>query len=173
MVLEKIYLLVKGYDSLNGGDGNDVLIGSDTGFSGQLQQGFGFGEKDVLIGGKNNDTFVLGLEKANARDVNGVDSVIFYVLLYNDGNSNASGTQDYALIKDFGFINDRVTRGVDKIQLAGSASDYFLGASPDSSISGTGIFHTPGQVESELIGIVEGISLSNLSLSNSDQFIFV
>jgi Ca2+-binding RTX toxin-like protein len=163
----------QGYDSLNGGDGNDVLIGSDTGFSGQLQQGFGFGEKDVLIGGKNNDTFVLGLEKANARDVNGVDSVIFYVLLYNDGNSNASGTQDYALIKDFGFINDRVTRGVDKIQLAGLASDYFLGASPDSSISGTGIFYTPGQVESELLGIVEGISVSDLSLSNNDQFIFV
>jgi Ca2+-binding RTX toxin-like protein len=162
----------QGYDSLNGGDGNDILIGTDIGFSGQLQQGFGFGEKDVLIGGKNNDTFVLGLEKANAR-VNGVDSVIFYVLLYNDGNSNASGTQDYALIKDFGFINDGVIRGVDKIQLAGSASDYFLGASPDSSISGTGIFYTPSQSESELLGIVEGISVSNLSLSNNDQFIFV
>ncbi|MCC5608117.1 hypothetical protein LC612_15310 [Nostoc sp. CHAB 5834] len=163
----------QGYDSLNGGDGSDVLIGTDTGFSGQLQQGFGFGEKDTLIGGKNNDTFVLGLEKANARDVNGNDTVIFGVVLYNDGNINASGTQDYALIQDFGFINDRVIRGVDKIQLAGSASQYLLGASPVKEISGTGIFFTQGQFVAELIGIVEGISLSNLSLSDSQQFIFV
>ncbi|MEH2415793.1 calcium-binding protein [Nostoc sp.] len=163
----------QGYDSLDGGNGNDVLIGTDTRFSGQLQQGFGFGERDVLIGGKNNDTFVLGLEKANARDVNGNDTVIADVVLYNDGNISLSGTQDYALIKDFGFINDRVIRGVDKIQLAGSVSQYLLGASPDSSISGTGIFFTQGQFVDELIGIVEGISLSNLSLSNSDQFIFV
>jgi Ca2+-binding RTX toxin-like protein len=163
----------QGYDSLNGGNGNDVLIGTDTDFFGQLQQGFGFSEKDTLIGGKNNDTFVLGLEKANARDVNGKDTVIFDVVLYNGGNIKLNGTQDYALIKDFGFINDRVTRGVDKIQLAGSASQYLLGASPVSSISGTGIFFTPGQVVPELIGIVEGISLSNLSLSDSQQFIFV
>ncbi|AVH72338.1 calcium-binding protein [Nostoc sp. 'Lobaria pulmonaria (5183) cyanobiont'] len=163
----------QGYDSLNGGNGNDVLIGTDTDFFGQLQQGFGFGEKDTLIGGKNNDTFVLGLEQANARDVNGKDTVIFDVVLYNDGNIKLNGTQDYALIKDFGFINDRVTRGVDKIQLAGSASQYLLDASPVSSISGTGIFFTPGQVVPELIGIVEGISLSNLSLSDSNQFIFV
>ncbi|MCC5631366.1 calcium-binding protein [Nostoc sphaeroides CHAB 2801] len=163
----------QGYDSLNGGTGNDVLIGTDTDFSGQLQQGFGFGERDVLIGGKNNDTFVLGLEKANGRDVNGNDTVIFDVVLYNDGNINLNGTQDYALIKDFGFINDRVIRGVDKIQLAGSASQYLLGASPVNSISGTGIFFTQGQFVAELIGIVEEISLSNLSLSDSQQFIFV
>ncbi|MBD2533564.1 hypothetical protein H6G97_29995 [Nostoc flagelliforme FACHB-838] len=163
----------QGNDSLNGGVGNDVLIGTDTQFFGQLQQGFGFSEKDTLIGGKNNDTFVLGLEKANARDVNGKDTVIFDVVLYDSGNINLNGTQDYALIKDFGFINDGVTRGVDKIQLAGSASQYLLGASPVSSISGTGIFFTPGQVVPELIGIVEGISLSNLSLSNSQQFVFV
>lgn len=163
----------QGYDSLNGGIGNDILIGTDTEFYGQQQQGFGFGEKDVLIGGENNDTFVLGLEKANARNLDGNDSVINSVVLYNDGNFNANGTQDYALIKDFGFINDGVIRGVDKIQLAGSASQYLLGASLDSSISGTGIFFTQGQFVAELIGIVEGISLSNLSLSNSDQFIFV
>ncbi|BBD69941.1 protein with type I secretion target domain and SCP-like extracellular domain [Nostoc commune NIES-4072] len=163
----------QGYDSLDGGNGNDVLIGTDTDFYGQLQQGFGFGEKDTLIGGKNNDTFVLGLEKANARDGSGTDTVIYGIVLYNDGNNNVNGNQDYALIKDFGFIDDRVNRGVDKIQLAGSASQYLLGASPDSSISGTGIFFTQGQFVAELIGIVEGISLSDLSLSNSDQFIFV
>jgi len=163
----------QGNDSLNGSAGSDELIGTDTAFFGQLQQGFGFGEKDTLIGGKNNDTFVLGLAQANARDVKGNDSVVFDVVLYNDGNIKASGTQDYALIKDFGFKNDGVNRGVDKIQLAGSASQYLLSASGNSSISGTGIFFTQGQSVAELIGIVEGISLSKLSLSNSDQFIFV
>ncbi|MDZ8108304.1 MAG: calcium-binding protein [Nostoc sp. DedQUE12a] len=158
----------QGYDSVNGGNGNDILIGTDIQFDGQLQQGFGFGEKDTLTGGENNDTFVLGLAQAKANDTD-----FFDVVLYNDGNVNANGNQDYALIKDFGFNNTDVTRGVDKIQLAGSISQYLLGTSPVGSISGTGIFFTQGQSVSELIGIVQGVSISNLSLSNTAQFIFV
>lgn len=163
----------QGNDTLDGGDGNDTLIGTDTAFYGQRQQGFGLGEIDTLTGGRDNDTFVLGLAQANARDANGNDTVVQDVVLYDDGNVNANGIRDYALIKDFGFINDSFNRGVDKIQLAGQKSSYSLGASPVSSLSGTGIFYTQGQNVSELIGIVEGISQQNLSLSNTSQFTFV
>ena len=163
----------QGNDSLSGGNGNDKLIGTETAFFGQVQQGFGFGEIDTLIGGRDNDTFVLGLAEANARDENGKDTVVNDVVLYNDGNVNNSGVLDYALIKDFGFANDSFTRGIDTIQLAGSQSWYSLGASPISSISGTGIFLNENQSVPELIAIVEKISLSNLSLANANQFTFV
>lgn len=160
-------------DTLDGGDGNDTLIGTDTAFYGLRQLGFGLGEIDTLTGGKGNDTFVLGLAQANARDANGKDTVVQDVVLYDDGNVNANGVRDYALIKDFGFVNDSFNRGIDKIQLAGQQSWYSLGASPVSSVSGTGIFYTQGQNVPELIGIVEGISQQNLSLSNTNQFTFV
>jgi len=163
----------QGNDTLNGGDGNDTLIGTDTAFYGQRQLGFGLGEIDTLTGGKGNDTFVLGLAQANARDANGNDTVVQDVVLYDDGNVFANGVRDYALIKDFGFVNDSFNRGVDKIQLAGEQSWYSLGASPVSSVSGTAVFYTQGQNVPELIGIVEGISQQNLSLSNTSQFTFV
>jgi Ca2+-binding RTX toxin-like protein len=163
----------QGNDTLDGGTGNDILAGTDTAFFGQLQNGFGFGEVDTLIGGRSNDTFVLGLGEANARDVNGNNTVVFDVVLYNDGNVNANGAQDYALIKDFGFLNDGTNRGFDRVQLAGSQSMYSLGTFANSSISGAGIFFTQDQVVPELIGVLEGISLANLSLSNTNQFLFV
>jgi hypothetical protein len=52
------------------------LIGTDTAFFGQLQNGFGFGEIDTLTGGTNDDTFVLGLAEAQARDANGKDVLV-------------------------------------------------------------------------------------------------
>jgi Ca2+-binding RTX toxin-like protein len=164
----------QGNDALDGGNGNDQLIGTDTAFFGQVQQGFGFGEIDSLIGGRDNDTFVLGLAQANARDASGNDVTVNDVVLYNDGNNvNSSGILDYGLIKDFGFNNDGFNRGIDKIQLAGEQSWYSLGESPLSSISGTGIFFIQNQSTPELIGIVEGISQASLSLSDTNQFIFV
>jgi Ca2+-binding RTX toxin-like protein len=163
----------QGNDSLDGGTGNDILVGTDTSFFGQLQNGFGFSEVDKLIGGRNNDTFVLGFGDANARDVNGNDTVVFDVVLYNDGNVNANGDIDYALIKDFGSLNDGTNRGFDRVQLAGSQSMYSLGTFANTTISGAGIFFTQDQAVPELIGVLEGISLANISLSNTNQFIFV
>ena len=161
-------------DSLSGGDGKDILIGTDTYFFGQLQGGFGFGEIDTLIGGRNDDTFVLGLAQANARDANGNDTVVMDVVLYNDGNNvNFNGILDFARIKDFGFSGDNFERGADKIELAGSQDMYSLGASPIKDISGTAIFLNKDQPVPELIGIVEGISASNLSLTNPNRFTFV
>lgn len=163
----------QGNDALSGGTGNDRLTGTDTDFFGQRQLGFGRGETDTLIGGENDDTFVLGLAEALGRDANGNDTTIEDVVLYDDGNVNASGASDYALIKDFGFAGDNFVRGVDKIELAGSQDMYSLSTSPIDTISGTGIFLTEGQSTPELVGVVEGISQATLSLTNTNFFTFV
>ncbi|NJS16354.1 MAG: hypothetical protein HC787_04150 [Nostocaceae cyanobacterium CSU_2_110] len=150
-----------------------ILIGTETDFFGRPELGFGAGERDTLTGGRDNDTFVLGLAEAKGRDENGNDVVIEDVVLYSNSNIDNNGIGDYALITDFGFVGDGVIRGADKIQLAGSESMYSLGTSPINNISGTGIFLNQGQNVPELIGIVEGISLENLSLSDTNQFIYV
>ncbi|MBD2772633.1 calcium-binding protein [Iningainema tapete] len=143
-----------GDDRLIGGDGNDRLTGANT------LSGFGRGEIDTLTGGSGDDIFVLGAV------ISGSD-----VVFYNDGSSSTGGRGDYALITDFGFASDTFSRGEDRIQLAGSRSNYSLGASPSGLPSGTGIFFNNGT--SELIGILQGVSLSSVSLTNSSQFFFV
>jgi Ca2+-binding RTX toxin-like protein len=145
-----------GDDSLFGDNGNDRLVGVDP-FVPEF--GLGKGEIDRLTGGANNDTFALGGILPNGAKT----------VFYNDGNSTTKGTQDYALITDFGFSGDGKTLGVDKIELAGSQNSYSLGASPSGLPSGTGIFFGEG----ELIGIVQNISPSSLSLANANQFTFV
>ncbi|GAA6616433.1 hypothetical protein [Scytonema sp. NUACC26] len=84
---------------------------------------------------------------------------------------STAGTGDYALIADFGFAGDRLDRGIDRIQLAGSSSSYSLGSSPSGLPSGTAIFFNGGTPE--LIGILQGISRTDVSLTNSNQFVFV
>ena len=163
----------QGNDELVGGSGKDKLIGTDTVFFAPQQFGFGAGERDTLTGGRSNDTFVLGLAEAKTRTEDGTDGTVKDVVLYDDGNVNNIGTQGYALIEDFGYIGDYFIRGVDKIQLAGSESEYSLGASPVDGIDGTGIFLDEGQNTPELIGIVEGISQYTLSFSDNSQFVFV
>lgn len=163
----------QGNDKLKGGRGKDTLIGTDNVFFAPQESGFGFGERDTLTGGKNSDTFVLGLAEALIRKPDGTDGIVKDIVLYDDGNVVNNGTQDYALITDFGYIGDTVIRGVDRIQLAGSESEYSLGASPIDDFSGTGIFLEEGQNTPELIGIVKGISQDTLSLSDSTQFVFV
>ncbi|MBW4615052.1 MAG: pre-peptidase C-terminal domain-containing protein [Desmonostoc vinosum HA7617-LM4] len=147
-----------GNDSLAGGIGSDRLIGVDP-FLPNLN--YGQGEIDSLTGGQNDDVFVLGDVIDNAN-----------VVYYNDGNGKSQGTKDYALIKDFGLVNNSFNRGVDKIQLSGSSSDYFLGSSPIGLPSGTAIFFNDS-VTKELIGILQGISLPKVSLSDANQFSFV
>ncbi|MBE9213931.1 calcium-binding protein [Plectonema cf. radiosum LEGE 06105] len=163
----------QGNDELKGGRGKDKLIGTDTDFFGRSELGFGFGERDTLTGGRDNDTFVLGLAEANGRDENGNDVVIQDVVLYNNSNIDSNGIGDYALITDFGFVGDGVIRGADKIQLAGSESMYSLGTSPIDNISGTAIFLNEGQNTSELIALVQEISVETLSLNDTTQFVFV
>ena len=124
-----------GNDNLSGDDGNDILTGASL-------TTFGVGEIDRLIGGAGNDTFVLG------------NSSRAY---YNDGNNVTPGVDDYARIADFNSSQDTVRLF--------SAATYFLGASPLSGVSGTGLFidndGTAGlSAKDELIGIFENTILS-------------
>jgi Ca2+-binding RTX toxin-like protein len=137
----------EGNDSLFGGSGNDTLIGVDS-----LAANPGQGEIDVLVGGGGSDTFVLGDNQGK--------------VYYQGGGTH--GTGDYAVIFDF--------EEGDSIQLYGNSEDYrlwkgdynghcssALGSANDTLIS-YGI---------DPIGLVQGVELSALDLTNSNQFIYV
>ncbi|AFY39735.1 Hemolysin-type calcium-binding region [[Leptolyngbya] sp. PCC 7376] len=81
-----------GNDTLNGGGGNDILLGTDD-------VSLGANELDVLTGGSDSDTFILG------------DTESAY---YSQG-----GDADYALITDFEI-------GTDHVNLSGLLEDYTL-----------------------------------------------
>ncbi|MEC4986714.1 MAG: Calx-beta domain-containing protein, partial [Oscillatoria sp. PMC 1076.18] len=130
-----------GNDKITGGKGIDILIGVDPNSSIA-----GRGEVDTIKGSKSADVFVLGNE---------------FGAFYNDGNNSNAGESDYALIKDF-----KLSDG-DVIQLAGSASNYVLGAAGKH----TEIFLETGGVD-ELIAIVQKVNPTDLDL-NSSSFNFV
>lgn len=125
-------------DVLLGGLGNDTLVGVTSGET-------GVGQVDILLGGGGQDKFVLG-------DSNNV--------FYNDGKAKSSGTLDYAWILDFNSTKDTIS-------LHGSASNYTLGSVPDSlnsvGANGTAIYYTNGQTTPELIGIIQGVNISDFS----------
>jgi|GEM_PF-2564821 len=139
-----------GLDNISGGTGNDTLMGDEgndviKGDGGQdlivgaLPTGVkpGAGEIDTLTGGGAKDTFVLG-------NNNGA----FY---------RTSGIKDYALIKDFSKTDS------DRIQLAGTASDYQLANAKDYlSISGKAIVL---KATDQLIGVIQG-QTNNLNLTS-------
>ncbi|MBH8577322.1 DUF11 domain-containing protein [Nostocaceae cyanobacterium CENA369] len=141
-----------GNDSLNGGAGNDILLGglgNDILFGGGgsdhlIGWGGGTNEIDQLNGAQSADTYILG-------DTNSV----FYA---NSGNS------DYADIVSF--------KASDRIQLKGSANNYFLGSAPVSGFnsSAVGIFAKNG-TQLELIAVVE--SGLNRNLVTDNRFVFV
>lgn len=130
-----------GNDKITGGKGIDILIGVDPNSSIA-----GRGEVDTLKASKGADVFVLGNE---------------FGAFYNDGNNSNAGESDYALIKDF-----KLSDG-DVIQLAGSASDYVLGAAGKH----TEIFLETAGVD-ELIAVLQKVNPSDLDL-NSSSFSFV
>ncbi|MBD2515725.1 M10 family metallopeptidase C-terminal domain-containing protein [Nostoc sp. FACHB-973] len=148
-------------DKLNGGNGNDQLFGdtgNDTLMGVQVSVGSNFGkdEIDILIGGQGQDSFVFG-SSGN-------------IFFYNDGNLLSQGTTDYARIIDFGLD--------DRIVLAGSKELYTLSAVPTSignsggRASDTGIYlNMPGA--SELIGVIQDVSLSTSDLQSTSFFSFV
>ena len=145
-----------GDDILTGGTGSDQLYGG----KGQdiligvdpLASNPGAGEQDILTGGRDADRFVLG------------DAIAAYY--------TANGWCDYALITDFQV-------GQDKIQLAGTASDYTLapygfgcGYSYGTAIylqgAGNGCCCGGG----ELIGVVQNTPPYALNLSDASQFVY-
>jgi Ca2+-binding RTX toxin-like protein len=125
-----------GSDFLNGGGGSDTLVGGSLNVA---TTGF----IDTLTGGNGGDQYVL----ANANSV-----------FYNDGNNATAGLNDYALIQGFNTSQD-------KIQLAGSASKYVLGASPVSGVNGSAIYLDTNNngilgPNDELISVVAGVNLN-------------
>jgi Ca2+-binding RTX toxin-like protein len=131
-------------DDLSGTDGDDILSGG-TGndrLTGTVSSNAGTDEIDLLIGGSGKDTFVLG----NASQI-----------FYDDGKTDTEGSTDYAVILDF-------NQKKDTIQLKGSSSNYSLGTLPnDLNITGTGIYYKISGSESELVGVIVGVTLSDLN----------
>lgn len=145
-----------GFAQIFGGAGNDTLVG--TLFDGDRLTGVsllsanpGVGEVDSLIGGEESSTFVLGT---------------FQKTFYNDGDTLTTGTDDYAIITNFQTTDDF-------IQLNGTPRDYVLGTSPIPTVSGTAIYLEDSAAgTNELIGIVQGVDPSSLSLGGS-YFVYV
>jgi Ca2+-binding RTX toxin-like protein len=138
-----------GSDTLNGGNGRDRLTGSDP----ASDIGPDDTEIDILTGGGNADTFIVG--DANA---------VYYDSLFNP----VAQDRDYAVIADF-------EPGVDVIQLRGSAERYQLQELSIGDRTGTGVVllggDSPGiTIPDRLLALVEGES--GLSL-NSSNFTFV
>jgi Transposase DDE domain group 1/RTX calcium-binding nonapeptide repeat (4 copies) len=137
-----------GSDSLSGGNGVDLLTGADV-------STFGVDEIDILAGGAGSDRFILASSAGT---------------YYNDGNNLSSGLGDYAVIQDF-------SKG-DVIQLQQGIS-YVLGSTPNSTgLGGTGIYIDNDGVaglssNDELIGVLQGVTLSGPISSNRPGFSFV
>ncbi|MDE5102690.1 MAG: cellulose binding domain-containing protein, partial [Trichodesmium sp. St19_bin2] len=126
----------KGNDFLKGGDGSNILTGVNTNVAQP-----GSNEIDTLVGGTDDDLFILG----------DVDQV------YYDDKLN----DDYSLVVNFDSAQG------DIIQLHGNANDYILEENVSGLPTGTTIIlKTDG--EEEVIGVVENVI--NMDLSNTEGF---
>jgi Ca2+-binding RTX toxin-like protein len=135
-----------GNDLLEGGDGNDRLLGVNNSAANP-----GSSELDTLTGGNGRDVFWLA-------DGNSV--------YYDDGDALTTGESDYALIKDF-------NQNEDFIQLQGTADlyslDFFTSAEGSLNVA---LIYDPGTIaRGETIGILENVD-ANLSVSDP-AFTFV
>lgn len=128
-----------GNDAMTGDDGNDTLEGADFFFGDS-----GKGQIDSLSGNLGNDRFILG-------NFNGFG---LGRALYDDGDPTTRGTDDFAIINDFG-------RGRDVIQLTGRF-DYILADIDVRGETGVGIFiDNSAGVSDELIGIISDKIIDN------------
>lgn len=157
---EGIHTGIAGNDTLNGGSGNDKLYGDGAndlldGGSGNDTMDGGVGY-DTLLGGSGND-FLVGGQRGNHIEIDeltggeGVDTFAFgnyHGNLYSNG-----GDSDYGVITDFDPSNEIVRLDM---------GNYSFGASPIAGISGTAIYDN-----SELIGILEGVSQHSVVFENT------
>ena len=125
-------------NSLFGGDGADTLTGCLAASIG------GKGEIDYINGGNGNDVFCL----ANAQ-----------VMFYDDGITNNTGKTDYAYIADFNSSQD-------KLQLKGSATNFYLAESGVAGVIGIGLFVEKGAID-ELIAIIGSANSTVLNKANT------
>jgi Ca2+-binding RTX toxin-like protein len=128
-----------GQDQLFGGEGNDILIGvnpfatRDNNLNGTGLNADDTGEIDVLTGGNDRDTFVLGDSST---------STTYYL---------GQGDLDYAIIGDFEMQNDVFQLGSDPSNY--QVNDYIINGQSKTGILFNG----------DLIAIVEGVTTSDLS----------
>ncbi|HEY5792927.1 MAG TPA: calcium-binding protein [Chthoniobacterales bacterium] len=127
----------RGNNRLSGGDGNDILTGASAAT-------FGVGELDTLTGGVGDDRFVLGNSAGR---------------FYDDGSTATAGTVDYAFITGF-------TARSDRLQLDGTAANYYLGASPVAGVSGSALFYENGAAD-ELVAIIKSGNSTTLTAANT------
>lgn len=126
---------------MTGDGGNDTLEGADF-FFGEN----GKGQIDSLSGNLGNDRFILG----------NFNSFGLGRALYDDGDPNTRGFDDFAIINDFG-------RGRDVIQLTGKFN-YTLADVDVRGETGVGIFIDNSNfagVSDELIGIISDKIIDN------------
>ncbi len=180
-----------GDDIIHGGRGNDRIggkSGNDTLYGDQGKDAiWGDAGDDLLDGGRGKDTLIGGIGSdqlvgGRGKDIlTGVDpsaqAAGFGEFDQMTGGKGADrfilgdkkqtyylgqGLVDHAAIFDFSLAEG------DVIQLHGEAADYSLGAFTEGEISGVTIV-TGG----DLVGAVAGISLADLSLSDTAAFEFV
>ncbi|NEQ99749.1 MAG: hypothetical protein F6K30_24110 [Cyanothece sp. SIO2G6] len=103
----------------------------------------GMDETDWLIGSGGKDRFVLG----NSQQA-----------FYDDGQVLTAGLTDFAAILDFNPNHD-------VIQLHGSADGYQLAELPQDliGIAGTGIYRMESGNTPELVGVIAGVMLTDMS----------
>jgi|GEM_PF-2421839 len=144
MAGDDILFADEGNDRLSGNAGDDILIGTNPTVTNPTSEEF-----DILIGGTQKDSFVLGNDQG-----------VFY--------SN-QGINDYAIIQDFNQTVDG-----DRLQLFGTQNDYFLTQATNYvKQSGTAIVLT---ATDDLIAVIKGeitgLTLDNpafVYLTNTDQ----
>jgi hypothetical protein len=137
-----------GRDQITGTAADELISGVPTGSV--LQ---GRGSYDTLIGNGGNDIFILGTAST---------------VYYNDGKANTTGAADLAAITDF--------TAADRIQLKGSAADYRLSSGALAGASGS-FLHWRAAAgagsSDETIAFVQGLTPSALSLTNTNQFLYL
>ncbi|MFM6401336.1 MAG: cadherin-like domain-containing protein, partial [Planktothrix sp.] len=157
----------KGNDFLNGEGGGDQLFGgvdNDTlvgGSSDELL--YGNKNSDLVFGGEGLDTLYGGQDDDTLTGESGSD------LVFGDkGNDVLYGVTDlgYTLISDF-------TANEDVIQLTGSPDNYRLTDAPAGTGIGTGIIRIDAEGNQQYIGVIEGVLMSQTSLTTSNFFQFV
>ncbi|MBD2483243.1 S-layer family protein [Planktothrix sp. FACHB-1365] len=147
-----------GGDELFGGVDNDTLVGSS---SDELL--YGNKNSDLVFGGEGLDTLYGGQDDDTLTGESGSDLV-----LGDKGDDVLYGLTDlgYTLISDF-------TPNEDVIQLTGSADNYRLTDAPAGTGVGTGIIRIDDQGNQQYIGVIEGVLMSQTSLTTSNFFQFV
>ncbi len=178
-----------GDDAIYGGSGDDVLIGIES-----VDVAAGrYGQRDVdkLVGGRGKDTFVLGGNGRKYYDDgdNTTDGLFDYALIKD---FEADGTDTIQLS---GLLSDYVLESLDESSpqsvgifavtntTAPPPSDEpvlpigppLIPVFPTFSLGATNSISQASADSStkELIGIIEGVDIASLSLSDSGQFSFV